>query len=470
LLPYIGCKIGLISKSLIRYEGTLYTIDTNESTIALSNVRSFGTEGRRAIEGQEIPPSNEVYEFIVFRASDIKDLYVSENPPVPQSQGPSPPVDPAIVNAVPQGQKMGYPPFSPYSYPYPGYLYPPYSGFASGQFPNQANPPNPTHTAVTKSPTPQLAPSIQPAPSQQQIPSQPLTQPLAQQPSSQPINQQSQISNQSSNSQATSDKPRAEKKIPTYAEVTEGENHSNYKSRGGFNQGGYHHTHHGNQGNQGNRYNNQGGHQGGYNQTSYNQGGHQGGHNQGGFNQGGYNQGGYNQGGHNQGGYNQGGYHHHHNNQGGSFQNYNQGGNKYQGNYSRGRGRGMPYRGRGGHQQNQPKLEEIDFSTLPTLDREKIHEELSHKETPDNHVEQSEAIDHKEEEEVVTKAYDKDKSFFDNLHVESEKKLEQRDLISQRKVDQETFGVERLNIHDKNRYTANRRNYNKKYMPHKNLS
>ena len=35
--PYIGCKISLLSKHGIRYEGTLYTIDPNDSTIALSN-------------------------------------------------------------------------------------------------------------------------------------------------------------------------------------------------------------------------------------------------------------------------------------------------------------------------------------------------------------------------------------------------------------------------------------------------
>ena len=60
-------------------------------------VRSFGTESREA--PKKVPPREEVYEYIVFRGHDIKDLHVCEAPKKKQQEAQSSQLhpDPAIV-------------------------------------------------------------------------------------------------------------------------------------------------------------------------------------------------------------------------------------------------------------------------------------------------------------------------------------------------------------------------------------
>jgi protein LSM14 len=109
--PYIGARIRLISKNDIRYEGTLHSIDSGRSTVILSEVRSFGSEGRK-LDGQQIQPSNEIFDFIEFPSHDIKQLTVCQLPPsVPQQ------------NPTPSGQQQGQPgpnPQGPFGGPMPG--------------------------------------------------------------------------------------------------------------------------------------------------------------------------------------------------------------------------------------------------------------------------------------------------------------------------------------------------------------
>lgn len=58
-------------------------------------MRSFGTEDRPT--ERPVAPRDEVYEYIIFRASDIKDLHVCEPPKTSQTLNSGLPNDPAIV-------------------------------------------------------------------------------------------------------------------------------------------------------------------------------------------------------------------------------------------------------------------------------------------------------------------------------------------------------------------------------------
>jgi protein LSM14 len=79
--------------------------------VALENVSSFGTEGRKSDPSEEIPPSDSVYEYIVFRGSDVKDLRVEEPPAAKENKAPRVPNDPAImeVRSKEFGELFGLP-------------------------------------------------------------------------------------------------------------------------------------------------------------------------------------------------------------------------------------------------------------------------------------------------------------------------------------------------------------------------
>ena len=80
------------------YVGTLHDINPEASTIALENVVSHGTEGRRGNPSEEIPASTSVYEYIVFRGSDVKDInFADEQKENQEPEAPQVPDDPAIL-------------------------------------------------------------------------------------------------------------------------------------------------------------------------------------------------------------------------------------------------------------------------------------------------------------------------------------------------------------------------------------
>eukprot|EP00956_Cyclotella_meneghiniana_P031973 scaffold85846_cov40-Cyclotella_meneghiniana.AAC.1 len=77
-----GSRISLISKKNIRYDGLLYSINEANATVALENVRSYGTEGRELLDttgaSTFVPPQDVVHAYLLFRGQDIKDLHVHE--------------------------------------------------------------------------------------------------------------------------------------------------------------------------------------------------------------------------------------------------------------------------------------------------------------------------------------------------------------------------------------------------------
>ncbi|KFA79021.1 hypothetical protein S40288_00586 [Stachybotrys chartarum IBT 40288] len=133
----IGSRISLISKSDIRYVGTLHEINSDDSTVSLENVRSYGTEGRRGRPEEELAPSDQVYEYIVFRGSDVKDLRIEDHPGIKENKPPpAMPDDPAVIGARPRGaaQPPAQAPTGPSGYPQNPY---PPNNFYGGPPPGQ---------------------------------------------------------------------------------------------------------------------------------------------------------------------------------------------------------------------------------------------------------------------------------------------------------------------------------------------
>jgi hypothetical protein len=89
----------------------LYSINESNATVALQNVRSYGTEGREKTDTSTtfVAPQDSVHPYLLFRGCDIKDLHVHESNSQPA------PSDPAIVstNAPPEASLEIPPPSVP---------------------------------------------------------------------------------------------------------------------------------------------------------------------------------------------------------------------------------------------------------------------------------------------------------------------------------------------------------------------
>jgi len=76
----IGSLLSIISKRNIRYEGILHSIDCQNASIALRDVKSFGTENRVTLESEIVFPDEKVHSYVEFNGPDIADLQILKRP------------------------------------------------------------------------------------------------------------------------------------------------------------------------------------------------------------------------------------------------------------------------------------------------------------------------------------------------------------------------------------------------------
>ncbi|XP_019167293.1 PREDICTED: protein decapping 5-like [Ipomoea nil] len=75
-----GSFVNLLTRSGARYQGYVSRVDSLEFLIALTDVKCFGTEGRR-MDGQDYSGSEKIYEFMIFRGSEVIELQFLTSPP-----------------------------------------------------------------------------------------------------------------------------------------------------------------------------------------------------------------------------------------------------------------------------------------------------------------------------------------------------------------------------------------------------
>ncbi|WFD03347.1 hypothetical protein MOBT1_002036 [Malassezia obtusa] len=129
----------------MRYQGVLSNIDATQATLALEKA-----------EGQpqdEVPGSEKVYDYIVFRAADVVDLRIDDPSPEKPGVAPSEPAPVAASGMPHSNMPYGnmYPPPNMYGMPPEGFGYNPYL-----QNPYMGMPPMPPHGAPFGMPPPHM--------------------------------------------------------------------------------------------------------------------------------------------------------------------------------------------------------------------------------------------------------------------------------------------------------------------------
>ncbi|KAG8889626.1 hypothetical protein FRB98_003429 [Tulasnella sp. 332] len=151
--------ISLVSTSDIRYRGILQQIDHANSTIQLEQVYSMGTEDRRP-PAEFLPSNPKPYEYIVFRATEVKDLVVERAvappvvtpvPPVAQQQQQQQQQQPPVAVAQPPPVAT---PIAPAQAAQHGYVAPAHEALGAIDAANRAAPAGRTNGHHPLQPTP----------------------------------------------------------------------------------------------------------------------------------------------------------------------------------------------------------------------------------------------------------------------------------------------------------------------------
>ena len=93
----INSKMSLITIANVRYEGILCEVDPVLKSMTLTNVKSFGTEGRRGGQN-EIAAKDVVIPQVQFKVDQIKEFNVIAKPDLTQ-------IDPAIISTGTEQKK-----------------------------------------------------------------------------------------------------------------------------------------------------------------------------------------------------------------------------------------------------------------------------------------------------------------------------------------------------------------------------